>query len=89
MANQHERDFVMDFKDSESESFLPKPVSLVLGQRRNIFNKFAVLGWILAIILLATNFYEWTYPRKPTDLECTRQLNAWCKYLGMMRMCIL
>jgi hypothetical protein len=69
----------MEFDDSESESFLPKPISSVIGKRRNISNKFALLGWVLAIISIGSNFHSWINPKKLTDIECTRQLNAWCK----------
>jgi hypothetical protein len=69
----------MEFDDSESESFLPKPISSVIGKRRIISNKFALLGWILAIISIASNFHSWVNPKKLTDIECTRQLNAWCE----------
>jgi hypothetical protein len=70
----------MDFDDSETESFLPKPISSVISKRRNLFNKFALSGWVFAIILFGINLYTWIHPRVPTDIECTRQLNAWCKW---------
>jgi hypothetical protein len=79
MAKQQETHIPMEFEDSESEAFLPKPISSVLGRRSRIFEKFALLGWVFAFILFAHSFYVWALPRKPTDLECTKQLSAWCK----------
>jgi len=70
----------MDFDDSETESFLPKPISSVISKRRNLFNKFALLGWVFAVVLFVMNLYGRIHPRKPSDIECTRQLNAWCEY---------
>lgn len=79
MANEQRIYEGMDFEDSESESFLPKPTPSAISKRRNLYNKFALLGWVIATILFGINFYSWVYLRKPTDIECTRQLNAWCK----------
>jgi hypothetical protein len=79
MAKEQKSYMAMDFDDSESESFFSKPISSVIRKRRNISNKFAVLGWVLAFLVLASNFYSWLFPRTPTDLECARQLNTWCK----------
>ncbi|KIM96851.1 hypothetical protein OIDMADRAFT_169633 [Oidiodendron maius Zn] len=67
----------MAVKDSELESFLPSQISSPVSRRKRILHKFALLGWILNIIQFAIICYGWIYPRKPTDLECTRQLNAW------------
>jgi len=77
MAIQQENYLPMDFEDSESETFLPKSISSVIGKRRKILDKFALLGWVLALILFAIICYRWIYPKNPTDLECTRQLSAW------------
>jgi hypothetical protein len=53
----------MDFDDSETESFLPKPISSVISKRRNLFNKFALSGWVFAIILFGINLYTQEFPR--------------------------
>lgn len=71
--------YSMNFEDSESETFLPKPISLVMNGRKKILDKFSLLGWVFAIIMLALNGWRWMYPRQPTDLECTKKLTAWCK----------
>jgi hypothetical protein len=81
MAKQEENYTAMDFEESESETFLPKPISSVVSRRRKTLDKFALLGWVLSIILFAILCFGRIYPRKPTDLECTQNLNAWCKYL--------
>lgn len=79
MAEEPKIYSTMDFEDSESETFLPKPISFVIGRRGYVFNKFALLGWVLAILLCAFNLCMWIFPKNPTDMECTRQLNTWCK----------
>jgi len=79
MAQEEKTYSEMEFDDSETESFLPKPISSAISKRRNIFNKFALLGWVLAVVLFGINLYGWIFPRKPSDIECTRQLNAWCE----------
>ena len=79
MAKPQERYSPMDFEDSESETYLPNTLSAAIGTRKKIVNRFALLGWVLAIILFAVQSYGWIYPKKQTDLECTRQLSTWCK----------
>lgn len=74
----------MEFVDSESESisFLPKPIAAILSKRRKIFDtkKLAILGWVLALILLGHSVLVWVWPKGPTDLQCTKQLSAWCEF---------
>jgi len=77
MEDTPQKKYSMDFEGSESETFLPKPISSVINRRRNILDKFALLGWVLAIVLLAINAWRWINPRQPTDLECTKKLTAW------------
>jgi hypothetical protein len=79
MEETPQKKYSMDFEDSESETFLPKPISSVISRRRKLLDKFALLGWVLAIILLAINSFRWMHPRQPTDLECTEKLTAWCE----------
>lgn len=79
METQQKSYSQMAVKDSELESFLPSQISSPVSRRKRILHKFALLGWILNIIQFAIICYGWIHPRAPTDLECTRQLNAWCK----------
>jgi hypothetical protein len=64
---------------SEKEPFLPKFSAIFSKRSRRINEKLPLLGWVIALILFALLVYGKIYPMKPTDLECTRQLNAWCK----------
>jgi len=70
----------MSFESSEKESFIPS-ISSILAKRRRIGEKFPLLGWITSLILALIILYGKIYPPKPTDLQCDRQLNAWCEYL--------
>lgn len=72
--------FRMDVDDSESDTFLSKPISTSIHNKRKPVSKLALLGWVAAAVQFAIICYGWVYPPKPTDLECTQQLNAWCKY---------
>jgi len=71
---------LMSFEGSEKESFIPS-ISSILAKRRRIGEKFPLLGWIISLILALIILYGKIYPPNPTDLQCDRQLNAWCEYL--------
>lgn len=80
MSRSQENYKAMPLSPSESESFIPKTLSSVLSKRRRISEKLPLLGWLVALVILVIHAYGKVYPAKPTDLECTKKLNAWCKF---------
>ena len=67
----------MHYSPSESVSFITKSSTVV--ERRRSHEKLPLVGWLIALILVAILVYVHVYPAKPTDLECMKQLNVWCK----------
>jgi hypothetical protein len=79
MANAQQEYAPLDIEDPESESFLPGSQKVLPSRSRRAFERLLPLGWIVSLVLLMILGYKHFFPTKQTDLECTRQLNAWCK----------